>query len=99
MDDDATRLAALAGVPAYLARASIQARNDDARRLVVEQRLSELQRIATASDPNAAFGTLRTIGVDFLVSLGDGGPSFDPSGSRAAFRTPGAVVYQIGPER
>ena len=97
--DDATRLAALAGVPAYLARAGIQARNDEARRLVVEQRLSELQRIATASDPNAAFGTLRTIGVDFLVSLGDGGPSFNPSGSRAAFRTTGAAVYRIGPER
>ena len=97
--DDATRLAALAGVPAYLARAGIQARNDEARRLVVEQRLSELQRVATASDPNAAFGALRRIGVDFLVSLGDGGPSFDPSGSRAAFRTPGAAVYQIGPER
>ena len=36
-------------------------------------------------------------GVDFLVTLGDRGPSFDPSGSRAAFRAAGAAVYQIGP--
>ena len=99
LDDDATRLAALAGVPAYLARASIQASNSPARRLVVEQRLSELHSVATASDANAAFGTLRSAGVDFLVTLGERGPSFDPSGSRAAFRAAGAAVYQIGPER
>ncbi len=99
LDDDATRLAALSGVPAYLARASIQASNNPARRIVVEQRLSELQSVATASDTNAAFGTLRRAGVDFLVTLGEHGPSFDPSGSRAAFRAAGAAVYQIGPER
>ena len=98
LDDDATRLAALAGVSAYLARASIQASNGPARRLVVEQRLSELNRVATASDANAAFGTLRSVGVDFLVTLGYSGPSFDPSGSRAAFRSAGASVYQIGPK-
>ena len=55
LDDDATRLAALAGVPAYLARAGIQASNSPARRLVVEQRLSELHGVETASDANAAF--------------------------------------------
>jgi hypothetical protein len=86
-------------VPAYLARASIQASNNPARRLVVEQRLSELQRVETASDVTAAFDTLRNVGVDFLVTLGERGPSFDPSGSRAAFRSAGARVYQIGPER
>ena len=99
LDDDATRLAALAGVPAYLARAGIQASNSPARRLVVEQRLSELHSVETASDANAVFGTLRNAGVDFLVTLGEHGPSFDPSGSRAAFRSAGAAVYQIGPER
>jgi hypothetical protein len=99
LDDAATRLAALAGVPAYLARASIQASNNPARRLVVEQRLSELHRVETTSDVTAAFDTLRNVGVDFLVTLGERGPSFDPSGSRAAFRSAGARVYQIGPER
>ncbi len=98
LDDGATRLAALAGVPAYLARASIQASNNPARRLVVEQRLSELHRVETAQDVNAAFDTLRSVGVDFLVTLGDSGPSFDPSGSRAAFRSAGASVYQIEPK-
>ena len=74
LDDNATRLAALAGVPAYLARAGIQASNSPARRLVVEQRLSELHGVETASDANAAFGTLRRAGVDFLVTLGDAWP-------------------------
>ena len=97
-DDGATRLAALAGVPAYLARASIQASNNPARRVVVEQRLSELHRVETAREVNTAFDTLRSVGVDFLVTLGDSGPSFDPSGARAAFRSAGASVYQIGPK-
>ena len=97
LDDDATRLAALAGVPAYLARAGIQASNSPARRLVVEQRLAELRGVETASDADSALAILRTVGVDFLVTLGERGPSFDPSGSRAAFRAAGAAVYQIGP--
>ena len=42
--------------------------------------------VATTSDANAAFGTLRTVGVDFLVTLGDHGPSFDPSGSARRFQ-------------
>jgi hypothetical protein len=95
-DDGATRLAALAGVPAYLARAGVQASNNPARRRVVEQRLTELYRVETARDVNAAFDTLRSVGVDFLVTLGESGPLFDPSGSRAAFRSPGVSVYQIG---
>lgn len=99
LDDHATRLAALSGVPAYLARASIQASNGPVRRLVVERRLSVLHGVETANDADAAFDALRRAGVDFLVSLGDHGPPFDPSGSRAAFRAGGAAVYQIGPER
>jgi hypothetical protein len=99
LDDDATRLAALSGVPAYLARAGIQASNSPARRVVVARRLSELHGVETATDAKAALGTLRSVGVDFLVSLGDHGPPFDPSGSRAAFRAAGAAVYQIGSER
>jgi hypothetical protein len=98
LDDDATELAALAGVPAYLARASIQATNGPARKAVVEQRLSELHGVETGSDAGAAFATLRALGVDFLVALGDHGPLFDPSGARAAFRTAGAVVYEIRSE-
>ena len=97
LDDDATKLSSLAGVPAYLARASIQASNNPARRLVVERRLSELNGIATAGDADAAFEKLRGMGVDFLVTLGDRGPPFDPSGSRAAFRAGRTAVYHIGP--
>ena len=99
LDDDATKLASLAGVPAYLARADIQASTGETRRGVVEQRLYQLHGVETTSDVNVAFGTLRTAGVDFLVTLGKQGPPFDPSGTRAAFRAAGAAVYQIGPER
>jgi hypothetical protein len=94
-DDAATRFAALANVPAYLARAGIQVLNGRERRAAVEQRLAALRQIETASDPDAVFLKLRAIGVKFLVALGDRGPLFDPDGSRAAFRTGGAVVYRI----
>jgi hypothetical protein len=58
-----------------------------------------LHRVETASEVNIAFDTLRRVGVDFLVTLGERGPSFDPSGSRAAFRATGVAVYRIGSER
>jgi hypothetical protein len=99
LDDAATRFAALSNVPAYLARAGIQVLNGRERRASVEQRLAALKEIETTNDPDAALLKLRTIGVKFLVALGDRGPLFDPEGSRAVFRTPGAVVYRIESKR
>jgi hypothetical protein len=98
LDDSATRFAALANVPAYLARAGIQVLNGPERRALVEQRLAALEEIETTNDLDVAFLKLRTIGVKFLVVLGDRGPLFDPEGSRAVFRTRGAVVYRIESE-
>jgi hypothetical protein len=95
LDDDATRLAALSGVPAYLARAGIQALNGQDRRAVVEQRLATLKLVESTSDADAAFRTLRAAGVEFVVFLGDRRPQFDPSGARGAFRTTGTIVYHI----
>ncbi len=93
-DDVATRFAALANVPAYLARAGVQVLNGRERAALAERRLAELNQIATTNDPEVAFSKLREIGVKYLVALGDGGPLFDPDGSRAAFRTGGAAVYR-----
>jgi hypothetical protein len=98
LDDAATRFAAMADVPAYLARAGIQVLNGRERRATVEQRLAVLRQIETTTDVDAAFLRLRTIGVKFLVALGDRGPLFDADGSRAAFRTAGAAVYRIESE-
>ena len=98
LDDAATRFAALANVPAYLARAGIQVLNGPERRTLVEQRLAALKEIETTSDLDVAFLKLRTIGVTFLVALGDRGPLFDLDGSRAAFRTGGAAVYRTESE-
>ena len=98
LDDAATRFAALANVPAYLARAGIQVLNDQERRASVEQRLAVLKEIETTNNLDAAFLKLRTVGVKFLVALGDRGPLFDPDGSRAAFRTGGATVYRTESE-
>lgn len=97
LDDAATRFAALANVPAYLARAGIQALNGPKRRVIVEQRLTDLNQIETTDEADDALLTLRKIGVRFLVVLGKHGPRFDPDRSRAAFQTDGAAVYRITP--
>ena len=85
--DEAARLSALSGVPAYVARAGIQRLNGQERSAVVDRRLAELHLVETTNDADAALLTLRTAGVDFLVVLGNQCPRFDPVCSRAAFRT------------
>jgi hypothetical protein len=95
LDDAATRFAALADLPAYLARAGIQALNGRDRQAAVVQRLAQLGEIEAANDPDAAFLALRKIGVTFLVVRGPSGPRFDPDRSRAAFRGKDVAVYQI----
>jgi hypothetical protein len=97
LDDAATRFAALANVPAYLARAGFQALKGGKRQLVAEQRLAELNKIETADQADGAFLELRKIGIRFLVVLGDNGPRFDPDRSKAAFQTHGAAVYTVVP--
>ena len=96
--DEATRLSALSGVPAYVARAGVQKLNGQERSAVVDRRLAELNLVETTNDADAALLTLRKAGVDFLVVLGDHCPRFDPACSRAAFRTNAAVVYRIAEE-
>ena len=92
--DAATRFAALANVPTYLARVAFQVRYGPKRYLVAEQRLAELNRIETIDQPDDAFLELGKIGVRFLVVLGEGS-RFDPNRTRAVFQTPGAAVYRI----
>jgi hypothetical protein len=93
--DSATQFAALADVPAYLAHASIQALDGRKRRLIVEQRVAELNQIAAMDNADEAFRKLRTIGVRFLVVLGKLGPPFDPDRSKATFQSDDATVYRI----
>jgi hypothetical protein len=99
LTDAATRFAALADVPAYLARAGIQVLNGRERRLIVNQRLAELNQIETTDEVDDAFRRIRRIGVKFLVVLGEHGPRFDPDGSLAAFQTDGTTVYRINNAR
>jgi hypothetical protein len=96
LDDAATRFAALADVPAYLTRPGIFTTNPRLR-AVVEQRLTEVQKLESATDPKAAFDLLRQVRVTFLVALGSHVPRFDPDDVHAVFRTHGAAVYYVEP--
>jgi hypothetical protein len=96
LDDAATRFAALANVPAYVARAGVQVLNGEDRRVTVEQRLAVLTEIAATDNIDVVSQKLQTIGVAFLVTLGDRGPLFDPDRRHAAFSTHGAAVYRAG---
>jgi hypothetical protein len=95
LDDAATRFAALSDVPAYVARAGIQMLNGESRRAVVEQRLAELQHIENSTNRGEALQQLRSMGVTFVIVLGDAGPRFDPGASQADFKTSGAAVYRV----
>jgi hypothetical protein len=93
LDDAATRFAALADVPAYLARAGIQALNGEHRQAAVVERLAQLGEVEAANDPDAAFLALRKMGVTFLIVRGPRGPRFDPDRSRAVFWRTDVAIY------
>jgi hypothetical protein len=93
LNDNATELASLTGVPAYLARASMNVNKVGPRRTVTEARLANLSALEKAPDYEASMSLLRRMGVRWFVWIGDNGPEFDPSLHRAAFSSRRAAVY------
>ena len=97
LDDAATRFAAVANVPAYLARPAAHLERPSVQP-IVEQRVAQLEKLEAATNPDVAFDLLRRMGVTFLVVLGQSGPRFDPGQAMADFRSEGAAVYRLPPE-
>ena len=97
LDDSATRFAALANLPTYLARPQIHALRGPALRALVEQRVSQLKTLEAMNDRDEAFAMLRNINVTFLITLGEQGPRFDPNREHAVFQAGRVTVYRMAP--
>lgn len=91
--DSATRLLALSGVPAYLARPSMQLFRGGEREQIARRRYADLARVASEPDADVALQRLRELGIRWYVVVGEG-PGWDRSLRRAAFTSGGVAVYE-----
>jgi len=90
--DPATRLLALSGVPAYIARPNMQVFRGGERERIARGRYADLARVASEASADAALKRLRELGIRWYVVLGEG-PAWDPGVRGAAFVSGRVAVY------
>jgi hypothetical protein len=91
--DAAIELAALSGMPAYLARPYIHMARGGERELVAHERHDALKAVASETRSQAALARLAALGVTWYVVIGERGPAWDPQGRLAVFRDRRVAVY------
>jgi hypothetical protein len=87
--DAAIELAALSGMPAYLARPYLPILEGGERSWVAQERLAALEAIEHESAPQAALAHLAALGIRWYVVFGK--PAWD---AERAFAAPGVTVYR-----
>lgn len=92
--DAAAELAALSGMPAYLARPYIHMARGGERQLEAQERQAVLEAVARETQPAAALARLAALGVRWYVVSGERGPAWDPQLALAAFRARRMAVYR-----
>jgi hypothetical protein len=91
--DFPTRLCALTGIPAYLARPYLEMIKDGPRKTVAGARLAALKDVDRQSDYGAAIDLLRRLRVQWYAVAGEKGPRWDPGRERAAFSAGMIAIY------
>lgn len=91
--DAAAELAALSGMPAYIARPYIQMAYGGERKLVALERQGALDAVARETRSSAALARLAALGVRWYVVTGERGPIWDPQRDLAAFRGGRVAIY------
>jgi hypothetical protein len=91
--DAATELAALSGMPAYIARPYIHMAQGGERALVAQERYGALVAVARETRAPAALARLRRLGIRWYVVADGRGPAWDPERQFAVFRDRRVVVY------
>lgn len=91
--DDATQLASLTGMPAYLSRPFVHVSAGGRRKEVALERHAALARVAEEPSVSAALMRLRELGVQWYVVAGGTGPRWDPHRREAAFSAGSVAVY------
>jgi hypothetical protein len=92
--DAAAELAALSGMPAYLARPYIHMARGGERELMAHERQAALEAVARETRPAAALERLATLGVRWYVVTGERGPAWDPQRHLAVFAERSVAVYR-----
>jgi hypothetical protein len=91
--DAATELAALSGMPAYIARPYIHMVQGGERMGVAQERYAALAAVARQTDAPAALARLGALGIRWYVVTGERGPAWDPQRRLAVFRDGRLTVY------
>jgi len=91
--DAGAELAALSGMPAYIARPYIHMAQGGERKLVALERHAALEAVARETRSSAALARLAALGVRWYVVTGERGPAWDPQRRLAVFRDGKVTVY------
>jgi len=92
--DAATELAALSGMPAYIARPYIHIAQRGERALLAEERYAALQAVARETQASAALARLRALGIRWYVVTDGRGPAWDRQRRLAAFTSGKVALYR-----
>jgi hypothetical protein len=92
--DAAVELAALSGMPAYLARPYLPILEGGERRWVAEERFAALEAIEREVQPQAALGRLAALGIRWYVVVGEHGPLWDAGRRLAVFHDRRIAIYR-----
>lgn len=92
--DAAVELAALSGMPAYIARPYIHTLRGGERELAVYERKAVLEAVELETTPDAALAHLGAYGISWYVVTAGVGPPWDPERRRAAFIHGKVAVYR-----
>jgi len=91
--DAAVELAALSGMPVYIARPYIHMARGGESQLVAEQRHAALEAVAREMRSSAALERLAALGVRWYVVTGERGPAWDRERRLAVFSDRRVAVY------
>ncbi|HYL89196.1 MAG TPA: hypothetical protein VEU32_10580 [Burkholderiales bacterium] len=92
--DPAVELAALSGMPAYIARPYIHTLRGGERELAAYERQAVLEAVELETRPDAALAHLGASGVNWYVVTAGAGPGWDPERRLAAFSQGEVAVYR-----
>jgi hypothetical protein len=93
LQDQATVITALTGIPAFVSRPKVYSLNSDRVAQLVRQRLLLLESVAHAGSYEAAAALLGQAGIRWYVAARP--PQWDPAGARAAFKAGAWLLFRF----
>jgi len=95
LNDRATEFSSLADLPAYLARAKLNVLLGGEASKIANVRVQQLRDIQTMNDPIAARTALQSMGIQWLITVGQNQLAFDPDAAQSNFRSQDVSVYHV----